>query len=646
MLGGLGAAVQTACLPQAFARKVKTARLGIHSLARQDWPPAIVPDHVAFLDKGLSCFADQFGRIAIIDLRKAVSPRVVGELSLPGKKVVDFAAVRQRAYLISVQETSNDPQYVLTTLSLAPPTDPSVLSRFTLNHFSEASCLAATAELICVGGLTTRGTNEVAIFATRGKSNEPSFITSFETSAPVTGLDLQDRHLVVIGSAGNTVIDYVNLFYPQDPQVRKTFKLDGDFHVMTRSGNLLMVIGQTASKATLEAKTIVLEPTPHAMESQPVEDLTGVFAAASQRDRFYVVGERHGDRQLVEYIMGKDLKLSPGQSLTLPGSKVAIGASCALAALGRSINIASGWQGVDVLSLEKDGWRHSFTYTIPRFPASAVAIWNDMVVLAGADLKLYDISKPDRPVLTETTESGGTIKSLATAGVFVLCLNKNALLLRRVDNLGSVIAQIQLTGQDMSLDRKNQKAYVLASDEKKTTITPVKAYSNKLVPEQSFDLPAGYRRIIASDNSLLLCGLKDIALYQAGTTPTLLGKQSLDGFAIRDAAFSDELIVVTSVDKESKGYLFVLYRDGKELGRVGAIDLPQDGVAVAVSGKQAVVVGKSPEGKDLATVIDLSVPAIPKVVASLPSIEASSAVLIKDNLAIVAGRGLEILSLG
>ena len=56
------------------------------------------------------------------------------------------------------------------------------------------------------------------------------------------------------------------------------------------------------------------------------------------------------------------------------------------------------------------------------------------------------------------------------------------------------------------------------------------------------------------------------------------------------------------------------------------------------------IVGQS-EGKDAATVIDFSMPSAPKVVASMNVVEEAAAVAIKDETAIVGGRGLEIFSL-
>ncbi len=645
LLGSLGL---TQALPfqQCFGRS-KAVKTGVYALSRQDWPPAIVPDHVAFIDKGLSCFADQFGRVAIVDFKKTVNPKVMGELHIPVKRVVDFATVRQRAYALTIQESATgDTQYCLTTISLAPASEPTVVAQTALNQFTEATSISAYGELICIGGLTGRGDHQVAVFSTRGKSVEPAFISSCTVQAPIVKLDLQDRQLVVLESTGSSQIDYVSLFYPLNPQLRKTIKLDGDYHVMARSKDILVLAGQSASTNELECKTIALESAPHVMQSQRIDNLTNILSASAHKDRFYLLGEDGGERKIVELWMRKDLQLTQEQAVSLPGGKVAPGIVSAIAAQDRTINVASGWQGVDILALTQGHWAHTLNYSIPRFPASGVALWGDLVVLAGADYKLYNIARPDRPLLSQTVDCGETVKAVATAGVFLLSLSKSALALRRMDNLSNIIASTDLTGQDMSLDKKKQTVYVLRSQDKKTTITPVKAYSNKLIADKEFELATSFRRIVAHNGKLLLSGLKDLALYEVGGSLQQISKHTLDGFAIRDIALTDELIVVTAVDHSSKGFLFVLSGEANDMARVGTTDLPQDGIALAVSGNKAIVVGRTPEGKDVATVIDLSTPAIPKALASLPSVEASSAVTIRDSLAIVVGRGLAIISLG
>ena len=78
---------------------------------------------------------------------------------------------------------------------------------------------------------------------------------------------------------------------------------------------------------------------------------------------------------------------------------------------------------------------------------------------------------------------------------------------------------------------------------------------------------------------------------------------------------------------------------------LGSLDLPHDGVALAAEKTRVVTVGRSADGNDVATIVDITQPALPKIVATIAAVEAASAVAIKDKLAIVGGRGIEILSL-
>ncbi len=648
LLGGIGLGQLLICPPALARGRAKQARTGLRSIARQDWPPAIVPDHVVFIDRANSCLSDQFGRVAIIDLKRARNPAVIGELTVDSKKIIDFSAARHRGYLLALQESSTgDSQYALVTVSLAPMSEPSVLNRVVLDRFSEATAVAASADLVCVGGVTARGDNQIAVYSVRGRSGEPALLSTFKVPLTIAALDLLDRNLAVLEAGNNSQVDYVSLLNGDAPQLRKSMKLDGDFRVWARSKNTMMVAGQSSTSGVVEVKTISLEPAPHVMQSETLHELTTVYCATAQKDRFYLLGESGSSRALVELAMGRDLRLSPGQTLELPGARAASEAPAAIAVRDGLINIASGWQGVDVLTRQKSAWRLSFTYTIPRLPASAVAAWEKFVVLAGSDLKLYDITSPERPVLVETADAGSTLKSIATAGPYILCLGRNKLLLRRVDKLSETIDSLDLIGQDMTFDLSQRKAYVLSARENKTLVTPVAAYSNRLIAGSVLTLPAGYRRLLAGDGHLLLIGLDKLAVYDPASSVQPLGQLSFDSLAVRDVSFSDRYLVATAVDRSSNGHLLVLSRQDRELSRVGAVDLPCDGVALAVSGNRAAVVGRRRDGQDLVSIIDLSVPAMPKVIASLPSVEASSAVTInKDRLAIVVGRGLEIVSLG
>ena len=108
LAGWLGASIfgsSTAALAAAWARKPKIAPVtaptyGPRTLARQEWPPAITPEYVGIVDKGYACFADDMGRLAIVDLKREDNPQVMGELFGLGRKVVALSISQHRAVAV------------------------------------------------------------------------------------------------------------------------------------------------------------------------------------------------------------------------------------------------------------------------------------------------------------------------------------------------------------------------------------------------------------------------------------------------------------------------------------------------------------------------------------------------------------------
>ena len=102
---------------------------------------------------------------------------------------------------------------------------------------------------------------------------------------------------------------------------------------------------------------------------------------------------------------------------------------------------------------------------------------------------------------------------------------------------------------------------------------------------------------------------------------------------------------ITAIDQNSRGFLLLLDVEKPDLPTIGSIELPQDGTALAVAGNKVVTVGNTGEGKDQATLVDISSGGAPKVIASLNVVNGASAVSIKENLAVIVGRGIEIITL-
>lgn len=90
----------------------------------------------------------------------------------------------------------------------------------------------------------------------------------------------------------------------------------------------------------------------------------------------------------------------------------------------------------------------------------------------------------------------------------------------------------------------------------------------------------------------------------------------------------------------------MLDKSDKDLKVLGSIDLPHDALGVACQGDRAIAIGRGQDGKDVATILNFSNPVSPLIVATLQVIEGVSSVTIKDQLAVLGGRGLEIITLG
>jgi len=690
LFGSLGGFV-TACEltnPLAVAAK-KTPRTpiitGPHSLSREDWAPAIMPDHVGIVEKGYLCFTDDFGRLAIVDLRRGsaavagskessrdkdadragdkASVRIVGELSGIGNKVIDFAFAPQAAYGLVYRENENQESVVyLVTVSLMPSSDPAIVSQTMINRFTEGSSITYGNDMIVIAGISASGENLASIYSAPKKGSgtaEPAYIASLTMQNPVRRVDLQDRQLVILSSAngGNSQIDLVNLSNASSPNIRNTIALNGDYRVMTRFKDTLLVCGTESSasgKNGCIAKALFLAGNNQTAASLPIPELSTVASAAvsTRGDQFVMLGDSFGERTLILLNCDKGKSLSKAQVLKLPSAKGEGATRGTVVMKDTTVYVAAGWSGVTMLSKSKEGLNLGPTYGIPRLSAAGVASWGDLVVLAASQLQLYSIAKPERPSLINWTDPDNPIKSIVGAGSFVLCLAREDITLRKMDKLRDTAASIKIQASQLCFDASQKTAYAIKCTEKTTRITKVKVYADKMEAEKPFELPGVFTRCQAAGSLLLLSGLNEIALYRTtdgaapGSLPDLIGTQHFDNLAIRDLAITDEAIVATAIDPNSKGSFLVLSKDNKDLHLLGSINLPSDGVAMAASGSKAVAVGRNLEGKDVASIITFANKINPQVMSTLSVIEGVSSVTIKDQLAVLAGRGLEILTLG
>ncbi|HEY9719583.1 MAG TPA: hypothetical protein V6C69_19040, partial [Trichormus sp.] len=580
-------------------------------------------------------------------------PHVVAELNGLGKKVIDFKVVPGRGYGAVLKGTDgSDEQLTLICINLQPITDPVVIGQVPLDKFNEVTCLTANNNLVCVAGTSFGGENLLAIYQVQphGRAAEPSLAATWTARNPIVDLDLQDRNLAILESGQ---LDYLSLVTPSVPEEKGTVNLDGDFKALARFRDVVLVTGTAGGdkdnpsvSGDSIAKCISLVPTPKVVSKMALDPITSVLDTCALKDRFIVLGDGASERYIASLPFDKLHQLSSKQVVALPKDKGnAYGQQASVLVSGKSAYIASGWAGVQVMSQAGDSWTPTYTYTIPRLPASGIATWADKVVIAGSDLKLYDISQPQRLALTTTASLPSTVRSIVGAGSYVVCLSKDQMTLRKMENLATPVATVPIVGQQVCYDKIDQRAYVLHDQTKTTSVTKFKLYSNDIVSEKTFNVPGSFARGSANGGFLALCGLNDITLFGLSDKADPIGTRHFENLAIRDIVLLDQVIAAAAVDQKSKGFLLLLSKDQKDLRVLGSLDLPHDAIALAAAKNKVVVIGKTPDGKDLATILDISNTAAPKILSNVSAIEAASAVALKDQYGIIAGRGIEIISL-
>lgn len=624
-----------------------TLPTGLRSLARQDWPPAILPDQVKFIDKGYSCFTDEFGRLTIVDLRKAGEPRVIGELPGLGKRIMDLAISNHRAWVLAFKESVNgDPQFMLLCVNLSPSSEPTIASRLVLDTFSEPTCIAVQQDVVCVAGTSLSGEYIVSVFnaGSRHKGLAAAHMGTVTTAGPVSKLLLENKRLFALQAGRTSLLDCFDIDGGRIGNIHRQVKLPGEYRSLAYYQDCLVAAGK--NRQGCDMQVIGLLPEPHTVSNSPLSDFSAVYDMSAQRDVFYVLGENKTQKMVAISTLNPQLQLTLNQTLALPASKEIPGVTARLAVKDNLANVVSGSAEVDILNFDKLGWHHFYRYSIPRLPASSLVTFGNLAVVSGANLSSYDISQPDKPVLKESIATDGTLKSLAAAGSYLLCLGKQNLTLRKMDNLAGIITSLKISGQQLAYEPDKQIAYVLSKETSKVVLTPVSTYTDKFIPGPTIDLPPDFKYISAQAGLMAVGGLSDLSLYTTDASPTLIGSRHFETQAIRDLLLTDQYLIATVVDHSSQGYLLILSRqtNDKQLNVLGSVDLPHDGAAVAVAGQQAVVVGRNPDGQDLVCLVDIKSPGLPKVTASLPVVEAASAVAITDHLAIIVGRGLEILA--
>jgi len=638
----------------AFAKAAKKASLtlkGPHVLARQSWPPAVSADFVGTCDGGFCVIADQFGRMAVVDLQKAgedgSAAHVLAELSGLGKRVLDLNVLGKRALVLvsKAGADASDQQFALVVVSLSPITAPSVVATQLLPNFSEVTALTSSLDLACVCGLSTGGENMIATYqVSRGKAPGISQTGVLSLDSTFDDIDLQDKTLIGVHAGDSPKLSVISLANPSVPQVRSSLTLSARYTAIGRFKDVALLAGSSEANNTVHIALASCRQKPEIIAESELTGAHSVSDVLGQKDVFLVVGENGEGRALFSVAVTKT-DVAQQNVVPLGGSRGPGELPPKVAANPKLAFVGAGWNGVQAIKYSRTNLSVGTTYKIPRLPASGLASWANLIILASADLKLYDISEPVKPSLKKSATLPTAIRAMTGAGSFILCLAKEEVQLRKFDDMDTNIASFKVNGRALCFDPLQQVAYVIRDEKKKAVAQQLKAYSNALLPADSFEIGDAYARAFAYGGKLLVAAVNDLSLYSVNGKLELIGTRHFENFAIRDFTMADNYIFATAVDQKLLGYFLVLSKEKGELKLLGSIDLPHDGVAVAGTKEVVVTVGRSSDGKDLASIINVTYPGAPKITTSLPVIESASSIALKENLAIIGGRGLEIVSL-
>ena len=658
----------SALAKRAAAKVVAPSRpAGPHIISKDEWPPAILPDRVGVTNGGLLCFTDEFGRLALVDLRNPQNPKTpaktVSEIRGLGPRVLDFAVCNASAYGLTIKENEQQEQSpYLISLTLTQVNDQKIANEMRLNRYTEANKLACSNDFVVVGGTSHTGENLVSIFGAshNARASEPSFVAALSLKMPIRGFDIFEHQLLILSSSVDgrkSQLDFVTL-QGNAPEIQKSLTFDGDFRVISRIRDQILIAGQDQPGAKAKAQPAIArlivagkDKDPHATSSLTLDPIIEVESAAANKERFVVMGRSRTDRIFLSLTSDKAHALSQGQVLKMPKGKHDGGKKSQIVLRDNVAYVASGWSGVQMLTKNKgqSGFEVTYSYTIPRLAASGLAIWQDMAVLAAAELQLYNLNKPEHPQLVSTAETDNAIKSMVGAGSFVLCLTRDQVVLRQMKNLSEVVATTKLSASQLCFDRISKRSFAIRAQDKSTKIHSLKVFSNSIESEKPQEIPGLFNHVQALGNVMALSGLNDIVTYDVSDQSkyTKVGSRHFENLAVRDIGLTEKNMIVTAIDTNSKGFFLVLDRQDPDLRVLGSIDLPHDALALACSADRAAVIGKGADGKDVVSVVDFSSAGTPKILANLDGIEGSSSVTIreKDQMAIVAGRGLALVAL-
>lgn len=654
LLGAVSGLIFFANNAQALGRKPKAkpeAPLGggPRTIARQEWPPAITPEYAGIVDRGYACFADDMGRLAVVDLKREDNPLVIGELFGIGRKVVALSITQHRAVAVVQVEQGADTVFQLVLVSLTPANDISIMSRTTLANFTEPCSVASYGDLVAIGGSGLNNENQIVFYSLgKKKGVEPQQISAVTLEQSPFHLDLQDRLLLALTGADNSDLIVISTANPRAPEKLKILHLDGRYSALARNRDQIMLAGSSFDRR-FYAKLVTLKPSAELVSSVVLPAVSDVLDIAAQKGQFLVLTNQGGRQAVQPLIIGKGRKpvISLSPPVLLPGGKRGASPRAHIAAKDKDAYIATDWGAVQVLNVSKNGWQFSYSHTIPRLPASAIVLFDDLAVIACAELKVYDLKEQKHPVLLDSTDIPSTIRQMLPLGRSFLCLSKDILSVRSCAKPSELVSSIKVSGNALAYDKSTNSAYVFSATEKGSQCSIYKIQDELIRAAGTYVIAAAARKAQALSGKIALAGLNELNVFKLSESePQLLGTRKFPNLALRDFAFAGpDLIYLTCIDENLKGLLIAVSLSKDDLPVLGACEVPQDALTLALSQNKAVVLGRGKNNKDMLSLLSIADPARLRLLESFETIEAASAVTIKGNVAVVAGRGLELVDI-
>lgn len=638
-LGVLGSSVLPAPARKARLPKDELVAQG-RILARIDWPPSLIPSYVGPCDRDDVFVADDQGRLAVVNPRYADAARVLGELSGFGKKVICMASTQHRAFAIVQNDDFAEPPYSLVTLSLTPASEPSIMSRAPLGDFSEPLYVSCNNDIVVVAGYGRNRENLLLFFnAGRKRSGEPAQYASLTTEQSVVSMVMDERHLFVLAGPDGSEVLQISVQGQKPPELLSSLNLGGAYQLLAKNREVVVAGGVTLERKAV-VKVLTVKPKIALLREIVLPGVTDLLDLAVLKGQLLFLGLAGEMPTFLPATYDKKMQITFAEPVALPGNKRALLPRSRMSAKEKDVYIISD-SGMQVLARQKAGWSLLHDHIVPRLPASNVVLSSGMAVLAGADLKAYDLSNPHRPVLSASADLPVAARGLASVGRSILVLTRDDLSLRPAENPSSIFSSLKCGGMALAYDEDQSRVIVVTPADNNTLVSVVRASEDLITLEKQEKIAGRYYMVAAAAGLVALASLNEVAMFSA--EQGILYSRNFSNLAIRDLKFLSGRLLLACIDKSLQGSFLVLNPDKQDLPTESALDLKQDAVSLAVAGKNCLIVGKNKERRDQITLIDLSDLIRPRILETEAAPEAASAVAIKNGLAVVAGRGLEVL---